>query len=91
MKVPAGELPHKMKEIMDALDHNEQVTLLCHGKERAVIVPAEDKRRKRISAADHPACGMWKDRDDLKDVPRFVRRIRGAQKKALENWICRSD
>ena len=91
MRVSAGELPHKMKEVMDTLDRNEQVTLLYRGKERAVIVPAEDKRWKRISAAEHPACGMWKDRDDLKDVPGFVRRIRGTQKKARKNLGCRNN
>ena len=83
MKASVVDLRHKMKEVMDALDRNEQVTILYRGKERAVIVPAEDKRRKRISAADHPACGMWKDRDDLKDVPAVVRKWRRGRMNAL--------
>ncbi len=80
MKVSMTELPDKIKEILDALSRNEVVTLLYRGKERAVIVPAERKRRKRISAADHPACGMWKDRDDLENVTAVIRRIRRTRK-----------
>lgn len=84
MRVSANELPRKMKEVMDALDRNEQVTLLYRGKERAIIIPVEDKRRKRISAADHPACGMWKNRNDLKDVPAVVKKWRRGRKNALD-------
>lgn len=83
MKASVVDLRHRMKEVMEALDRNEPVTILFRGKERAVIVPAGDKRRKRISAADHPACGMWKDHDDLRDVPAVVRKWRKRRSHAL--------
>ena len=28
------------------------------------------------SVKDHPACGMWADREDMKDVAAYVRKIR---------------
>jgi hypothetical protein len=38
--------------------------------------PAEGKLKKHISVADDPACGMWADREDMKDVAACVRRLR---------------
>ncbi len=83
MKASVVELRYKMKEVMEALSRNESVTILYHGKERAVIVPVKDACRQRPSASEHPACGIWKDRDDLKDVPAVVRKWRRRRKNAL--------
>jgi hypothetical protein len=34
------------------------------------------KRKKTGSVQDHPAFGMWKDREDMKDVHAWLRKIR---------------
>jgi hypothetical protein len=34
------------------------------------------ERKKSISVEDHPAVGMWKDREDMKDVHAWLRKIR---------------
>lgn len=70
------DLRYKMKEILAALDRNETVTITYRGKERAKMVPVKKPKRKRKSIAEHPACGMWKDREDMKDVEAWLRKVR---------------
>ena len=76
MKASVVDLRHKMKEILAALDRGEEVTILYRGKERAVMIPAQQRDKKRTPAAEHPAVGMWKDREDMKDPAAWVRKIR---------------
>ena len=42
------------------------------GRERQGI----EKPRKMRSLEDHPAVGIWKDREDMKDVDAWVKKIR---------------
>ena len=79
MKASVVELRHKMKEIMEALDRNEAVTITYRGKDRAVMVPVE-QAKKQISASEHPACGMWKDRPEMEDVHAYLRRLRESRR-----------
>lgn len=34
------------------------------------------ERKKSISVEHHPAFGMWKDREDMKDVHAWLRKVR---------------
>jgi hypothetical protein len=34
------------------------------------------KRKKTIRVEDHPAFGIWKDREDMKDVHAWLRKMR---------------
>jgi uncharacterized protein (DUF433 family) len=44
---------------------------------RACLLCARDALKKpTISVTDQPAFGMWKDREDMKDVAAYVRRLR---------------
>ena len=79
MKASVVDLRHKMKEILAALDRGEEVTILYRGKERAVMIPAKQANKKRTSICDHPAFGMWKDREDMKDVSAWLRKIRSGR------------
>jgi hypothetical protein len=42
------------------------------GRERQAI----EKPKKMRSVEDHPAFGMWKDREDMKDVHAWLRKVR---------------
>ena len=64
-------------DVLDALDRGESVTLLYRGREKGTIHPAREMRRRYRSIKDHPAFGMWKDREDMKDVQDFLGRLRG--------------
>jgi hypothetical protein len=44
-------------------------------------VSAKSKKRKPVRSkaelpSDHPACGMWKDREDMKDPVAYIRNMR---------------
>ncbi len=56
MKASVVDLRYRMNEILKAVDRNEEVTILYHGKVKGVIKPNISKTRKRI--ADHPFFNM---------------------------------
>ena len=56
MKASIVDLRYKTNEILKALDRNESVTVLYHGKVKGVIKPPEKRSETRIS--DHPFFGM---------------------------------
>ena len=82
MKASTLDLRRRMSEILQALERNEPVSLLHRGKERGVIYPTSLKANG-LSVAQHPAFGMWKDRDDLQDVNQVVRNLRKGRGHAL--------
>jgi antitoxin (DNA-binding transcriptional repressor) of toxin-antitoxin stability system len=75
MNATVLDLRKNMKDVLAAIDRNEQVTLTYRGRKKAVIVPCPDAVKTK-SAADHPAFGMWSDREDRNDVDAFVRNLR---------------
>ena len=83
MKATAVDLRRKTREIIEALDRGEEVTITYRGEEKGVIVPAKRRRKKYRSAADHPACGMWADRKDMEDVHEYLRKSRERKLNAL--------
>ena len=72
-----------MKDVLRALDRGESVTILYRGKERAVLVPSRGPKRGRRPLTEHPAFGMWADRADMRDVGRYVRRLRRGRVRGL--------
>jgi prevent-host-death family protein len=81
MKASIVDLRYHMKDVLRALDRGEPVTVLYRGKEKARLVPiAADTPKMKVE--DHPACGMWKDREDMKDPVAWVRRLRSKRRYA---------
>jgi len=76
MKASILDLRRRMADVLRALERNEPVKILYRGKERAILVPSGAGWQKRTAVAQHPAFGMWKDREDLKDVAAHVRELR---------------
>ena len=77
MKASFVDLRKKSGEILRALERNESVTLLYRGKPKAIIQPIQESGKRRIEKVeDHPAFGMWADREDMKDPAAYVRKIR---------------
>ena len=74
MKATMLDLRRRTKDIIRALDRGESVTITYRGKEKGTIIPARKKKRRSIT--EHPAFGMWKDREDMKDPSAWVRKIR---------------
>jgi antitoxin (DNA-binding transcriptional repressor) of toxin-antitoxin stability system len=77
MKASFVDLRRKSSEILRALNRNEKVTIFYRGQPKAVMYPvAAEGEREKPKTKDHAAFGLWADREDLKNVPAHVRRLR---------------
>jgi antitoxin (DNA-binding transcriptional repressor) of toxin-antitoxin stability system len=78
MKASIVDLRYHMKDVLRAIDRGETVTVLYRGKEKARLVPLGDRDpgKPKMKVSDHPFCGMWADREDMKDPAAYVRKIR---------------
>lgn len=56
MKATIVDLRYRMNDVLKALDRNETVTVLYHGKVKGIIVPAKSKKLTKIK--EHPFFGM---------------------------------
>lgn len=75
MKATIVDLRYRMKEVLRAVERGETVTVLYRGRAKAQILPVAEKRgAARLDAS--PAFGLWKDREDLREVSGYVRRLR---------------
>lgn len=74
MKASILDLRRRMREILKALDKNEQITLTYRGREKAKIIPFG--LSQNADFRKHRAFGLWKDRKDLADVAKVVRKMR---------------
>ncbi|MCH7611918.1 MAG: type II toxin-antitoxin system Phd/YefM family antitoxin [Candidatus Marinimicrobia bacterium] len=61
MKATVVDLRYKMKDVLDALDNNEEVTILYHGQVKGTIIPNSGNSNLEISA--HPIFGMYSDNE----------------------------
>lgn len=59
MKASIVDLRYKTNEILKALDRNESVSILYHGKLKGVIKPL--KESSKIKITDHPFFSMNSD------------------------------
>jgi len=83
MEASILDLRRRMRDVLRALDRNEPVTILYRGKKKAVLQPSRQAGRCGGEISDHPAFGMWKDREDLQNVATTVRDLRKARHHAL--------
>ena len=57
MEASIVDLRYKMSDVLKALDRNESVTVLYHGKAKAIMTPVK-KQKKAKNIKDHPFYGM---------------------------------
>ena len=76
MEASVVDLRYHMKEVLQALDRNEEVKVLHRGTLKGTIVPAKTEK-KRILVQDHPLfgsqCKSQKTVDDIMDELRGPR------------------
>jgi hypothetical protein len=78
MKASVVDLRYRMNEILKAIDRNEEVTILYHGKVKGVIKPKISGSGKRIS--DHPFFNMYETK---KKVHELMADLRGDRYRAV--------
>lgn len=76
MKASVVDLRYKMNDILKALERNEEVTVLYHGKVKGIIVPAKKHGNKKM--IDHPFFGMLSEniQKSVEDTVRDLRKPR---------------
>ncbi|WP_089728255.1 hypothetical protein [Candidatus Thiosymbion oneisti] len=62
MKASIVDLKHKADDILKALERNESVMVLYHGKVKGIIEPAKEKSELKVE--DHPFFGMYKETEE---------------------------
>ena len=76
MKATARDMRYHLKSVMEAVERGEEVWITNRGTVKAKIVPVPATSDGEPPAADNPFVGMWRDREDMRDVRAYVRRIR---------------
>ena len=77
MKATMLDLRHKTKEILKALQNNEEVRLFYRGKETGLILPL--RSGKKIRTKDHPFFGSAKNaKESVQSVMKKLRSPRYA-------------
>ena len=64
-----------MKDVKSAISRWEHVVLTYRGRKFAIMIPFEEEKKK-FKAQNHPAFGMWADREDMADPVAYVEKIR---------------
>jgi len=79
MKATILDLRYKMKHILKALERNEKITILYHGKEKGILIPG--RKEKKIQVKDHPFFGM--NKEEKKSVVEQMDKLRGPRYNAF--------
>ncbi len=74
MVVTAKQLRLKTSEVLKKVQRMGSVTVTLRGKPVARLVALNKSKPGRL--VDDPAFGMWADREDMKDVDAWLRKIR---------------
>lgn len=76
MKASVVDLRYKMKHILKALERNESVSIMYHGKEKGIIIPA--KSSTDLHVFQHPFFGMTAEENE-KPVEDTIEELRGGR------------
>ncbi len=74
MVVTAKELRLKTSQVLKKVQQVGSLTVTLRGKPVAKLLSLATKNEMKLS--DYPAVGMWADREDMKDVDAWLRKIR---------------
>ncbi len=74
MHSTAKGLRFHTKELLDSVSRGEEVVITFRGKPYAKLVPI--KKLKSDAEKSNELFGIWEDREDIKDVKEYVRKIR---------------
>ncbi len=74
MKASVMDLRYRTKDVLRALEVNEEIILTHRGAEKGKIVALAALGSSLASISDHPAIGMWSDSHE--PVPDMIARLR---------------
>lgn len=76
MKVSVVDLRYKMNDVLKALDRNEDVSILYHGKLKGVLKAQTSQHRNKTRMTDHPFFNM---NSSTKSVEHEMDSLRGGR------------
>ena len=76
MEMTAKSLRNRIGEALACVERGDIVTITYHGKPRARLVGIDDPGKSAAKSGDPRAFGMWRDREDMRDVDEYVRNLR---------------
>ncbi len=88
--ISTKELRDNLAEILEKVAIGKQAFLVSKfGKEKAMVVPVASPakivvKKEKTSLANHPACGIWKTRKDIKNPVEWVSKLRIKQSLRLK-------
>lgn len=82
MITTAKKLRFHTKEILESIARGEEVTITLRGKPYAKLVPL--KRSKLQKKTEDELFGIWKNNEKVKDVNRYVRKLRKGRFNAVD-------
>jgi len=68
MKASIVDLRYRMNDVLRSIDRNEKVTILCRGKEKAILSPPDSPKRNKRKVTEHPFFGMRKDDRPVEEI-----------------------
>jgi hypothetical protein len=74
MEASVVDLRYRMKDVLKALDRNEEVRILYHGKVKGIIQPSSPRKKAKVQ--DHPFFNAY---PDGRDVQEQMSRLRGGR------------
>jgi prevent-host-death family protein len=74
MKATTLDLRYRTKDVLNAVERGETITVLYRGKAKARIVPLSEGKTTALRTGE--AFGLWKDRKDMSDVSAYVMKLR---------------
>ncbi len=80
MEANIVDLRYRMKEVLKALERNERVRILYHGKVKGIIMPSGHERGPEASVTAHPFFNM--SAADV-DVDAGMDKLRGGRHRDL--------
>ena len=75
MHATAKELRFNSKNLLDVVSRGEEVIITYRGKPCAKLIPLNETDKKKVLKPD-PLFGIWKDHHDVKNVEKYVRKLR---------------
>lgn len=76
MEMTAKALRNRIGEALACVERGDSVVITYRGKPKARIVGIEEGGQGSTALEESAAFGMWSDREDMRDVGEYVRRLR---------------
>ena len=82
MEISAKQLRMQPGRIISMVNNGQDITITYRGKPSAKIIPITNRKdiAKKEFNSENELFGLWKSRDDTKDVEYFVRNMRKGRK-----------